>query len=99
MNRRGFIKGLAGLAALAVVPGTAVLAAKTQQERFLAAAATGLIEHQTFYLDGPVVLSGIDGLVIRHCTFLLRLKSGESMVSADESCRNVLVTSCIFRQR
>jgi hypothetical protein len=47
MNRRGFLKGLAGLAALACAPGIPAALAESQHERFMRLAATGLIENQT----------------------------------------------------
>jgi len=72
MDRRSFIKGALGLAALTVAGG-ALSEEKLDSttERFQKAIDGGLIENETFYLDEPITIA-ISGVVIRNCTFVAK---------------------------
>lgn len=79
MNRRGFIKSLASLAAAAVAVTTAPNAVAALQslvpsdlDRLMASMRSGLVEKQTFVFYKPITIS-IDNLVIRHCTLIFKL--------------------------
>ena len=70
MNRRNFIRGALGLAALAAA-GPLVSSPKTVIDRILEKAKTGLIEYETFYLDEPIVFEYQENLTIRNCQFIM----------------------------
>lgn len=94
MNRRGFISGLLGLAALSVAP-TLVLS-ETDKEKFLKEAATGRIVGKTFYLDGPVTLHNINNLVIDQCIFYCNLLPNEPLLSVN-NCKNLVIQNSNFQ--
>lgn len=95
MNRRGFIRGLVGLAALAAAPTLSAKLIQTEQKRFLAEAATGVIRGKFFYLDGPVVLSGIHNLLIDECTFFFK-KFGNQSALIINDCSDLTISNCLF---
>lgn len=71
ITRRGFLQGFAALAATAVVsPSVLVPLARTDEQRLLDMAKTGVIEGQTFLFDGPVVIAGIANLFIVRSNFI-----------------------------
>lgn len=103
MNRRGFIKTVGALAALAAVPtgAAAGLRALTldERERFLAMARTGLIENQTFVLEGPVVLDFRRHLIIRNCLFYVRTKGNDQAMLVVRRSRKLAIYDCRFEAR
>jgi hypothetical protein len=66
--RRGFLTGVAAFMATAIAPNTA--RPETHLERFTRMAATGRIEDQTFYFDGPVTLSNVNNLKVARCRLI-----------------------------
>lgn len=98
MNRRGFIRGLVGLAALAAAPTLPAKLIQTEQERFLAEAATGVVRGKVFYLDGPVVLSGIHNLLIDECTFFLKNLGSQAALMIDD-CSGLIISNCVFKSK
>jgi TAT (twin-arginine translocation) pathway signal sequence len=96
MNRRGFLKGLAGLAALACAPSIPAALVQTEQERLLAKMATGLVENEIFYLDGPVTISGVNNLIINRCIFKCKnLEPNDPIVQIDK-CNKLTISNCSF---
>jgi hypothetical protein len=93
MNRRIFIKGLAGLAALLVAPTVPARLVETEKARFLRMMKTGLIESQTFYLDAPIEIDYVNNLVIRNCVF--KLKNG-GCLHLGEHCQRCVIERCTF---
>lgn len=71
MDRRGFLRSFAAFAAVAVAPKTLASLAPTDQDRLVSAMRSGVVQDQTFLLDGPIILD-IDNLVIRNCEFIFR---------------------------
>ena len=63
----------------------------------MAKVATGLVENETFYLDGGIVLQGIQGLTINQCRFVFRgLKDGEYMITLGDGCDRTTISNCNF---
>lgn len=71
MNRRGFIRSFAALAAFSVTPKTFAKLAPTDRERLIAAMQTGVIRNQMFLLDGPIVMD-VPKLIVNGCMFTFR---------------------------
>ena len=69
INRRGFLKGIGALAALAVAPSIPAALVQSEMDRLMAKIATGVVRDEIFYLDGPVILSGVNNLRITQCKF------------------------------
>lgn len=77
MNRRSFIRGLSGLAGLAVTAGSTLGAierlTETDRQRLVRQMEKGgVIEGQSFYLDGPVYFEGLPDLEVRNCRFIVK---------------------------
>lgn len=70
MDRRKFLKGLAGLATIVVAgPSLEFLSPAAQADFVALTKRTKLIEGKTFYLEGPAILEGISYLKVRDCDF------------------------------
>lgn len=98
MDRRSFIRGLAGLAAIAVSGKTLAFVLQTERERLLSQMiAGGLIEDQTFIIEdsGPVVFEGINRLTIHNCRFIWRVPR-TSHFFVFRQCKEILITNCIL---
>ena len=93
MNRRYFLKWLAGLAAAMVAPIVPAALVQTEQQRFTEMLETGLVENQTFYLDGPIVLENVSNLVIRYCQFIF---GDQASIRFSSSCRDVWISDSRF---
>jgi hypothetical protein len=77
MNRRNFLKGAVGLAAVAVTWPTLARLSRSDRERLADQIRTGgVIENQTFLLEGsgPVVIA-VDNLTIRNCRFIWKKRA------------------------
>lgn len=97
MNRRGFIKGLTAFAVLAAAPFSPPSEAARQRASFLAAAKDGLVEGQTFYLDGPVIFQEINNLTIRNCKFVINtLETYTGPIARMEGCNHLWLIDCNF---
>jgi hypothetical protein len=97
VNRRGFIKGLAGLAALTVAPGIPFAQAKSDYERFISMARTGTVVGQTFYIDGPIILERLSNLLVERCRFVItRELTTNEPICAMRHCSDVLLRNCVF---
>ena len=94
-TRRGFIRGLVGLAALAAAPTLPLAIAKTQQELFLEEAVGGVIRGKVFYLDGPITLKGVKNLIIDECSFFCKYIGDKAMLTI-EDCDGLWLTNCTF---
>ena len=71
MNRRSFLKSLGALSALAVAGSTLAQIEPVANAEFLRAIRSGLVENQTFVMDGPTVVIDTP-VIIRNCLFLLK---------------------------
>ena len=97
MNRRGFLQGFAALAACAVAPTIPAALVQTEVDRLMAKIATGLVEGETFYLEGGIVLDGIRNLTINRCHFYMIGKpSNEPMITVSKNCDGLTITNCTF---
>jgi hypothetical protein len=97
MNRRGFLKGFAALAAVAVAPTIPAALVRSEIDRLMAKIATGVVENETFYLDGGIVLQGMKGLIINHCRFVFRqIGENEPFVTVGDGCDRISITNCAF---
>ncbi len=99
MDRRGFIRGIAGLAALSVAPWVKPEEIDTGMRVFLKEARTGLVYRKTFYIEGPVRLVKLRDLVIDSCLFYqtgigAHREHPYRVVITD--CHNVSMMNCIF---
>jgi len=92
-TRRGFIKGLAALAALTTMPGMAPM----KTDAFIIKARTGICEDQIFFVDGPIIIEVVHNLIIRRCTFICsrELNDDEFPVTIKNSSYLTL-ESCFF---
>ena len=89
MDRRSFIRGFAGLAALAIAsPNSLAALSQTDRNRLVSQMRDGgLIEGQTFVIDDgmSIEFQGIRGLTIRNCRFIwAKPCEGSLMVSGIE---------------
>lgn len=97
MNRRNFIRGATGLAALAVAGPTLAALSQTDRERLIQQIRSGLVEDQVFVLDegGPIVIAGINELIIRRCRFVWKDRKPRYFIEMSKSS-HVRIESCIF---
>lgn len=97
-SRRRFLKGAAGLAAVAVVAsaGGVRLLSSTEIDRLKAMVESGRVIGQTFYLDRPAVLVGLRNVEFVDCQFVATADfTGRSMVEFSR-CSNVAMRRCRF---
>jgi len=99
MNRRGFLKSFGAIAAL-VVAGPALAKLTPIENASLVGQMRdfGVIENQTFIMDGPVVINA-SNLTICNCTFLFRSWPAglQPMITLADECKNVAIVSCSFK--
>lgn len=95
MNRRNFIKSLAGLAALTVMPGVSLSA--SDAEKFEQECKSGLVTGKTFYLDRMATFR-VDGLIIEHCKFITT-KDFQGEYVMDLMGSGVTIQYCYFDMR
>lgn len=98
MNRRNFILGAAGLAALAVAGPSLVKLAATDRALLEAQLVSGgIIENQTFLMpDGRgIALVGLNDVTIRNCQFIWKVPLGGCYIEVERS-DNVLIQECSF---
>lgn len=88
-SRRQVIRGIFGLATLAVVPGTALALPQDDVDRFLDMARSGLVEGREFLLHRPIVLTDAHNLHISRCKFVAgsRFKGGLIKLRSCDSIR------------
>jgi len=92
VTRRHFIRGAAGLAALAVVGPSLVKLTKTDRERLIEMVKTGVVRDQWFHISEPVVLRSYHGLLITNCYFVM---TDRGILDLADS-RNVTISYCHF---
>jgi hypothetical protein len=98
MNRRGFLRGFAGLAAAAVVAQALPIVAlpKSDQERLVEQMKRGgVIRGQTFFVDGLVAIVGVSDLLIDECVFVIRNPHPDYCLRVEKAER-VTVSNCVF---
>ena len=104
-GRRRFLRGAAGLAAVAVVGvvggGPSLVRAITAAEKLGIAEAcmSGVIWGQTFISDHPLVLMGLHNVEFRGCTFIATKSCIGAYMLDFRDCSNIAVTGCTFIQR
>ena len=96
MKRRGFLQGIAALAALAVAPSIAAPARSAEHQRFIEMMKTGRVANQIFYLDGPIIIDGVNDLIIECCIFEFSRGHKGYLVEITNS-RNLVIQNCDFR--
>ena len=95
MNRRTFIGSFAALAALAVTPSLAKLT-QSDMSRLVAMMRTGIVQDQTFVLDGPIVIDA-SNLIINRCTFLFRvLTNAMPCIDVPDGVSGTVIENCVF---
>lgn len=102
MNRRNFIRGAAGLAALAVAGPTLARLSRTDRERLESLIeAGGTIRGQTFLLpdSGPIKISGIKNLLIEECNFIWQVPCAGVCIDAEHLSGNVVIRNSHFDTR
>ncbi len=98
LSRRRVLKGAAGLAAVAVVASAGGLKLLTADEnsRLIDMIKSGVVENQTFYLDRTAVFEGLDGLMLRNCSFIAAPGFiGNSLIILKDAT-NIVLTNCFF---
>lgn len=98
-SRRRFLRGAAGLAAVAVVlpsTGGIRLLTETETDRLLAMVKSGLVENHTFYLDRTAVLCDLRDVVFRNCRFIAADGFVGDMLLHVKGCERVTIESCHF---
>jgi len=101
-SRRRFLKGAAGLAAIAAIPvgvsgGLRMLDHLERQSLVDSMRSGQVIENMTFLIDRPVVLQNISDSVIRNCRFITSDDFvGDEMIFFGKGSERVVITSCIF---
>lgn len=96
ISRRGFIKGLAALAAVAIAPSiTEEALVKKEHKRLLALMNTGLIENEIFYLEDTLIIQNIDNLIIRNCTFKFPKGFRDACLDISNTT-GIQIIDCIF---
>lgn len=99
MNRRTFLRGFAGLAAVAVAGPTLAALSKTDRDRLVAQMQNnGVIEDQTFVIrDGkPIMLKDVHGLTIRRCRFIWTTPSDGPYIIVGKGCDYCTLDTCSF---
>lgn len=98
MNRRGFLKSFGALAALAVAGPALAQLEPIANASLIEAMRSGLVENQTFLMDGPFVID-IPYLTIRNCTFLFNAKLNETFVRDvfGPKAHHCTIESCSFQ--
>jgi len=86
VNRRGFLKSLSALAAAAAVPASVIPEWINAKE----------IIGETFYLDGPMRLSGLHGFLIRNCSFIANPGFVGDWMLELYDCTGGFMTDCYF---
>ncbi|MBK9497667.1 MAG: hypothetical protein IPO08_24775 [Xanthomonadales bacterium] len=100
ISRRGILLGAGALVATAVVPHKFVPLRETDMQRLLWLASTEhVIEDQTFYLTGPIVLENITNLAICRCHFIWECGHDGPLVDFRGDCRNLGFSYCHFDTR
>lgn len=94
--RRTFIRGLLGLAALAVAPSIPLSLVRSEQEKFLASVKDNIVEGKTFYLKQPVVLNDINNLTILNCKFVAMENYSGPLIEIGDNCYGVVIQYCKF---
>jgi len=103
MNRRNLIRGIAGLAAAAVMPGTLLAATKDQRALIMEMARNGEVYGQTWVAEpgNTLVFEGMPKLLIRDCTFMWKPGCVAPAGSRPEylawiAADNLIVRDCTF---
>ena len=96
INRRGFLKGIGALAALAVAPSIPAALVQSEMDRLMAKIATGVVSGETFYLDGPIVISGVNNLRITECRFVFKMSAPWEYLVKIEDAQNLIFSSCVL---
>ena len=99
MNRRAFIQGIAGLAALAITPNLLAKDKLVIQTRLEKLIQSGLVQDEVFYCKSPILLRNIKNLVIKNCTFIFadQIPANISMIEIEGTCESLVITSCNFQ--
>jgi len=99
MNRRNFLRGFAGLAALAVAGPSLAALTQTDRERLVAQMRDGgVIEGQTFVIhDGRgITFNNIRNLSIRRCNFIWTTPCTGALLQFGRNTENCEISNCNF---
>lgn len=101
-SRRRFLKGSAGLAAVAAVggPGVMQLLGESEQQRLVEQIkSTGIVENMYFYVDRPLVIQNIDGVIIRNCHFECLPEFVGDCILETKNASNFVINGCVFNSQ
>lgn len=97
MDRRGFLKTIAGFAALAATPSAfkATIEHLPLHDGILQPYT--IIENQTFILDKPYVIE-LPYTIIRNCVFIAQVGGFDGpMLEVSVNTHDVTITGCFFK--
>lgn len=101
-SRRRFIKGAAGLAAIAAIPvgasGALQLLSPAEKADLVTKIESGsVIENITFVLDKPITLKNVSNVLIRNCRFIASPDFvGLEMIYIDAGCEGLTIRDSVF---